>query len=449
MRSDVRMCNHPRVPAIYFFICLTVLAASCQEVLHKKLSAAEEEAGTLRADYLDSLADPLFSRLVRDSLLVNSYGFAPNEIVTYADTVYSERICEIPSAIPLVYDDDVQNYINLYAMRKKDLTERMIGKSGWYYPTIEKMLAEEQMPDVLKHLTMIESAMQINAASHKSAVGLWQIRPATGSSLGLEVSPWIDQRRDPLYATRAAIVYLKELYDRYNDWYLAIAAYNYGIGNMNKALARAAQEETEMPQDFWGLRKYLPLETRSYIPAFVAVVYLYNFQQEHNIRPACFNLPFGSVDTLHVKSPSSLEEVSETTGVGLDVLHFLNPSFSQGVLPKRKEDYRLALPVDYDTRLIAHRPPMPQAHVDSVCVRQTAQIIRRPIRVVPNPETMVPLAHYIDQGNTLASIADQYGCTVDDLVNWNSLYESTIRYGDELTVYVPRQGYEGATLVQR
>ena len=133
------------------------------------------------------------------------------------------------------------------------------------------MLAREQMPDILKHLTMIESAMQIKAASSKSAVGLWQIRPSTGVELGLEVSPRVDQRRDPLYATQAAIRYLKQLYGRYNDWYLAIAAYNYGIGNMGKAMARATAAGEEAPQDFWELRKYLPHETRSYIPAFVAV----------------------------------------------------------------------------------------------------------------------------------------------------------------------------------
>ena len=442
------MYDQSRVTTIYFFICLTALVASCQEVLHNNLST-HQESSTRPVHYLDSLADPLFSHLVRDSLFENPYGFAPNEIVTYADSVYAERVCQIPSGVPLVYDENVQDYINLYAMRKKDLTERMIGKSSWYYPAIEKMLAQEQMPDVLKHLTMIESAMQIKAASHKSAVGLWQIRPATGISLGLEVSPWVDQRRDPVYATRAAIRYLKELYDRYHDWYLAIAAYNYGIGNIDKAIARATAEEERVPQDFWELREYLPLETRSYIPAFVAVVYLYNFQQEHNLRPACFNLPFGQVDSLRVESPSSLEAVSETTGVGVDVLHFLNPSFLRGVLPLQEEDYRLALPVDYDTLLVAHQPLMSPPRIDSTCIRQTAQIIHRPIRVVPNPEEMMPLAHYINKGNTLASIAAQYGCTVDDLVNWNSLYESTIRYGDELTVYVPRQGYEEATLVRR
>ena len=448
MRLAVRMYDQSRVIAFYFFICLSVLATSCQEAIHGQLSA-EQDADQRPVGYLDSLADPLFSDLVRDSLYENFYGFTAQEIVTYADSVYAARICEIASGIPLVYDENVQDYINLYAMRKKDLTERMIGKSAWYYPMIEKMLAQEQMPDILKHLTMIESAMQIKAASSKSAVGLWQIRPSTGIELGLEVSPWVDQRRDPLYATQAAIRYLKQLYSRYDDWYLAIAAYNYGIGNMNKAIARATAAEEEAPQDFWELRKYLPRETRSYIPAFVAVAYLYNFQQEHNLRPASFNLPFDAVDTLHVESPSSLDEVSEITGVGLDVLHFLNPSFSQGILPERALSYPLALPVNYDDRRIAHRPPTPPARADSLCIWEVAQIIRRPVRIVPNPEKMVPLAHYIDKGNTLATIADQYGCTVDDLVNWNSLYESTIRYGDELTVYVPRQEYEEATFVQR
>ena len=448
MRSAIRMYDRQQVGAVYFFICLTMLTTACQEALQSQLSVDQAQEG-LPIDYLDSLADPLFSNLVRDSLFENPYGFAVNEIVTYADTVYAERICEIPSAIPLTYNEDVQDYINLYAMRKKDLTERMIGKSTWYYPAIEKMLAEEQMPDVLKHLTMVESAMHTKAASHKAAVGLWQIRPATGISLGLEVTPWVDQRRDPWASSRAAIVYLKELYHRYGDWYLAIAAYNYGIGNIDKALVRAAAAEAEVPYDFWELRKYLPTETSSYVPAFIAVVYLYNFQQEHNLRPAYFNLPFYAVDTVHIQPPSSFEEVSQTAGVSLDVLHFLNPAFLQGMLPEREEKYALLLPNNSSIPSMTQPLPVAEPRVDSMHIRQTAQIIRRPIRVVPNPEEMVPLAHYIDKGHTLAGIAQQYGCTVDDLVNWNSLYESTIRYGEELTVYVPRQAYEGGTLVRR
>ena len=448
MGSDFRMYDQRRVGAFYFFICLTIFSTACQETLHNQPSAKQEEEG-LPIHFLDSISDPLFSHLVRDSLFENPYGFASNEIIAYADTVYASRICEIPSAIPLAYDEHVQDYINLYAMRKKDLTERMIGKSAWYYPAIEKILAEEQMPDVLKHLTMVESAMHIKAASHKSAVGLWQIRPATGRSLGLQVSPLVDQRRDPVISSRAAILYLKELYQRYGDWYMAIAAYNYGIGNIDKAIARAQAAEAKTPQNFWELRKYLPLETRSYVPAFIAVVYLYHFQSEHNIRPAYFQLPFRTVDTVRVCPPSSLAAVSKTAEVGLDVLNFLNPSFLRGMLPAREDDYTLLVPTDLISSEAFRHPEVFFPRIDSLSIRQMAQIIRRPIRVVPNPELMVPVAHYIDKGNTLAGIAQQYGCTVDDLVNWNSLYESTIRYGDELTVYVPRQGYEAGTLVRR
>lgn len=266
---------------------------------------------------LDSLSDPLFSQLVRDSLYVNAYGFAANDLVTYDDSVYARRIGAIASAVPLYYDEDVRNYINLYAQRKKDLTERMIGKSAWYYPMIEPVLTAEQLPDVLKHLTMVESAMYLKAASHKSAVGLWQIRPATGRALGLEVSPQVDQRRDPVALSRAATVYLKELYERYGDWYLAVAAYNYGIGNVNKAIARATADERKALGFFFELRPYLPAETRSYVPAFVAVVYLYHYQQEHNLRPAYFDLPFREVDTAYVSAPFSLKQASETYRTGV------------------------------------------------------------------------------------------------------------------------------------
>ncbi len=447
MRLSLRTCHQRRAEFFYFFICLTVLTTACQEHLPREHSLFSEKVGA-PSTYLDSLADPLFSRLVRDSLLENPYGFTANEIITYADTVYAARICDISSALPLVYDEDVQDYINLYAMRKKDLTERMIGKSAWYYPVIERMLADEQMPDALKHLVMVESAMNAKAVSYKSAVGLWQIRPATGRELGLEVSDWVDERRDPFASSRAAISYLKSLHERYQDWYLAIAAYNYGIGNMSKAMARAQANEARVPQDFWELRKYLPKETRSYIPAFIAVVYLYHHQQEHNLRPAYFQLPFRQVDTLLVQAPTTFDEISEATGVSHDILNFLNPSFVRGVLPQ-DEQYALALPANKPARWVTHNQPMPPARIDSSYTWEVAQIIRRPLRVVPNPEKMISLVHLIESGHTLGSIAEQYNCTVDDLVKWNSLYEPIIRSGDELTVYVPRQQFGEATFVRR
>ncbi len=411
---------------------------------------------------LDSLADPLFTQLVRDERYVNAYGFTANDLVTYDDSVYAQRICAIESAIPLFYDENVRNYINLYAQRKKDLTERMIGKSAWYYPMIEPVLTAEQMPDVLKHLTMVESAMHLKAASAKSAVGLWQIRPATGVSLGLEVSSQVDQRRDPVASSRAAVVYLKKLYQRYGDWYLAIAAYNYGIGNVNKAIARATAAEQKAPASFSELRPYLPTETRSYVPAFVAVVYLYHYQQEHNLRPAYFDLPFRAVDTAYVTAPFSLGQASETYRAGVDELNFLNPALVRGVVPLQPTVYPLAVPamdiapMDIAPMDIAEKnttarryAPSLAALVDSAQVRQLARVVRRPDRVVPNPERMEPIVHFIERGNTLAGIAQQYGCTVDDLVHWNSLYDATIWSGDELIVYVPRLVPEKGTVVRR
>ena len=396
---------------------------------------------------LDSLSDPLFTQLVRDERYVNAYGFTANDLVTYDDSVYAQRICAIASGVPLFYDRDVRNYINLYAQRKKDLTERMIGKSAWYYPMIEPVLAAEQMPDVLKHLTMVESAMHLKAASAKSAAGLWQIRPATGVSLGLEVSSHVDQRYDPAASSRAAVAYLKKLYQRYDDWYLAVAAYNYGIGNVNKAIARATAASKKTPLTFFDLRDYLPAETRSYVPAFVAVVYLYHYQHEHNLRPAYFNLPFQEVDTTYVSAPFSLAEVSETYQVGIDELNFLNPSLLRGFVSLPSKAYPLAIPSKHKT--VSRGLPGAKVSGNASLVRQTARVVRRPLRVVPNPERMVPVVHFIEKGNSLASIAQQYECTVSDLVQWNSLYDSTIWAGDELIVYVPRVAQDLPTLVRR
>ena len=446
----------------YFLVAGALFFSACQEALRHQ-TVTEPPVVGWSAEGLDSLSAPLFTQLVRDARYVNAYGFAANDLVTYDDSVYAQRISAIESAVPLFYDEDVRSYINLYAQRKKDLTERMIGKSAWYYPMIEPVLAAEQMPNVLKHLTMVESAMHLKAASAKSAVGLWQIRPATGRSLGLEVSPLVDQRRDPVASSRAATVYLKELYQRYGDWYLAIAAYNYGIGNINKAIARATAAERKTPTSFFELRPYLPAETRSYVPAFVAVVYLYHYQQEHNLRPAYFNLPFREVDTAYVSAPFSLAQASQTYRVGIDVLNFLNPALVRGVVPVQPTAFPLAIPTtDVATMgiatmdiaamdIAAKRDALPilAAPTDSAQVRQVAQVIRRPERVVPSPERMAPKIHYIEKGHTLAGIAQQYGCTVNDLVHWNSLYDATIWSGDELIVYVPRLVPEEGTIVRR
>ncbi len=464
----------------YFLVAGALLLSACQEVLRRQ-TATEPPVVGWSSEALDSLSEPLFTQLVRNPQYVNAYGFTANDLVTYDDSIYAQRICAIESGVPLFYNQDVRNYIDLYAQRKKELTERMIGKSAWYYPMIEPVLTAEQMPNVLKHLTMVESAMHLKAASAKSAVGLWQIRPATGRSLGLVVSPQVDQRRDPVASSRAAVAYLKKLYQRYDDWYLAVAAYNYGIGNINKAIARATAAESKVPTSFFELRPYLPAETRAYVPAFVAVVYLYHYQQEHNLRPAYFDLPFREVDTTYVSAPFSLQQASETFRVGVDELNFLNPALVRGVVPAQSKNYPLAIPTtdvatmdiattDVATTEVATtevattevaatdvvaRPSdpkrfgSPSAMMDSARVRQLAQVLRRPVRVVPNPERMVPVVHYIEKGNTLAGIAEQYGCTVSDLVHWNGLYDVTIWSGDELLVYVPRVMPEEKTVVRR
>lgn len=431
----------------YFLAGGVLFLSACQEALRHQ-TVVEPPVIGWSTEVLDSLSDSLFTQLVRDSGYVNAYGFMANDLVTYDDSIYAQRIGAIASGVPLFYDQEVRDYINLYAQRKKDLTERMIGKSAWYYPMIGPVLAADQMPDVLKHLTMVESAMHLKAASAKSAVGLWQIRPATGRALGLEVSPQVDQRRDPVASSRAATAYLKELYQRYGDWYLAVAAYNYGIGNLNKAIARATAAEGKTPASFFELRPYLPAETRRYVPAFVAVVYLYHYQQEHNLRPAYFDLPFRSVDTTYVSAPFSLEQASEAHGVGVDQLNFLNPALLRGVVPLQPTTYPLAIPAK---NVAITRPSLsaPTAPIDSAQVRQVARVVRRAERVVPNPERMVAMVHSIEKGSTLAGIAQQYGCTVSDLVQWNSLYDATIWSGDKLIVYLPRLTPEEGTIVRR
>nr|WKN37776.1 transglycosylase SLT domain-containing protein [Tunicatimonas sp. TK19036] len=384
---------------------------------------------------LDKATNDLLSyrKVNQDEAYQNPYGFEEDELIDYPDTVYQKRFRQITSEVPLVFNHQVKNFIDLYATRKRDLTQRMMGKSSLYYPYIEQALAERGMPDELKHLAMVESALQIEAASPKAAVGLWQIRYATGSSLGLEINSLIDQRLDPYAATQAAADYLLHLHDLYDSWPLAIAAYNCGLGNLNKAIVRAGGSN-----DFWRVSQYLPRETRSYVPAFMAIVYLHHFQDEHNLHPIHPDLPFEAVDTVRVYREITLEDIAANTAVTLEELEFLNPALIQNKIPFRKEGYVLVLPTDKVAQFEKVRKAWVTVPNYASAVALTAKITKKKARVVPNSPNLTKIEYTVRPGNTLGGIASRFGCSVQEVQDWNGKRDNVIRVGEELLLYVPK-----------
>lgn len=261
------------------------------------------------------------------------------EAVTASDRDYIDRLQRINTVIELPYNKIVRSFINMYAERKKGLVEAMLGMSLYYMPIFEQALDKYGMPMELKYLPIIESALNPNAVSRAGATGLWQLMSATATGLGLEVNSVVDQRRDPYTSSDAAARYLRQLYRTYGDWSLTIAAYNCGPGNVNKALRRAGGGK----RDFWEIYRFLPRETRDYIPAYIAATYIMNHYDKHNISPALASKPIVT-DTVHVSRRVHFEQISEVMDIPIEEIRILNPQYRQDVIPGNIKPYPLALP---------------------------------------------------------------------------------------------------------
>lgn len=268
------------------------------------------------------------------------YQLDKKDVPVYSTSVVAERMYNIRSIVPLTYNSYVQRYIDVYTLEKREQVQKMLGLTAIYFPLIEEELDRRQMPMELKYLTVVESALNAHARSRVGATGLWQFMLGTGQEYGLRVDSYIDERKDPYKSTRAALSYLQKSYNMFGDWLLALASYNCGPNNVKKAIARAGGVN-----DYWAIRDYLPAETRGYVPAFIAVVYAFNYAQEHNLYPikADFSL---NQDSIHIKGMDiSLYNIAEMSGASYDELRNLNPEIKMGVIPYSSyESYIVRVP---------------------------------------------------------------------------------------------------------
>jgi len=251
--------------------------------------------------------------------------YSDTDIPYFPDSVYRERIAVMNDQSPFeyVYNTEVRKFIELYAYRKRSLTARIIGLAQIYFPLFEEQLDKYNMPLELKYLAVIESALNPTANSRAGAKGLWQFMYGTGKVYGLKVTSYVDDRYDPYKATKAACEHLSDLYDIYGNWSLALAAYNSGAGNVNKAIRRSGGVK-----NFWAIHNYLPRETRSYVPAFIAASYVMAYATEHKIQPVDPGILYYEVDTVTVNKPLTFDQISEMLNIPLDEIAFLNPSFN-------------------------------------------------------------------------------------------------------------------------
>ncbi len=353
-----------------------------------------------------------------------------------SDAVYKERLQKLPTIIEMPYNQVVKAYIEMYATRKADLVEKMLGMSLYYMPIFEDAVEKFQAPQELKYLPVIESALDPNAVSRAGACGLWQFMTNTATGEGLEVNSLVDERRDPILSSERAVQYLQKLYNIYGDWTLAIAAYNCGPGNVNKAIQRAGGVK-----DYWAIYPFLPQETRGYVPAFIAANYIMNYYPEHGISHALARKPI-VIDTVHVTKRVHFQQISDVLGIPMDELRILNPQYRADIIPGNIRPYALILPsmqaycyVANEDSIIAHDRGKyfgrDEVEPGSGSVRQSAD---------GGIEDLVVKTHTVRRGETLKTIARKYGVTVESIRNANNLRSSKVKRGTVLTIntYVKR-----------
>jgi membrane-bound lytic murein transglycosylase D len=254
------------------------------------------------------------------------------------DAVVRERLSYLSGCLNLQSNAVVRSYIRHYVQTKPDKTRLMLARRLTYFPIFEKKLAEYGLPNDLKYLAVVESALNPKAVSVAGASGLWQFMPSTGGEYGLRQNGSVDERNNPVESTEAAMRYLGHLYRQYNDWALALAAYNSGPTRVSSAIRRAGS------RNFWVIQRYLPEETRNYVPAFIAATYICNYFQQHGLRPTYPDLDEQLTAHIKVYEGMSFYDIVNATGVSIDVVRNLNPGYSRGHISARPEGQYVLLP---------------------------------------------------------------------------------------------------------
>ena len=389
------------------------------------------EAGTKIEDdsmvVLESMSGELDSLLgswyAQTYLMVDTTCTATAANPVFSDTVYTDRLANLPCIVPMTYNQPVRAHIDRYAKQLRHQVSYMLGMMEYYEPLIEQALDVHGVPNELKYLPVVESALNPVATSRVGATGLWQFMYGTGKLYGLKQNSLVDDRRDPVKSTWAAAKYLRTLYDRYGDWSLAIAAYNCGPGNVNKAIYRSGGKTA-----FWDIYWYLPRETRGYLPAFIAATYIMTYHAEHGICPMESKLPLAT-DTIMINRLIHFDQIVAVTGIDMETLRGLNPQYKENVIPGKFQPNSLRLPEDKIRDFILSGDSIYNYEREKYF---SAEKVKELKNQALNTGFVI---HKIRSGETLSTIARRYRVTITDLKRWNGLKSSNIVAGKTLKIY--------------
>jgi membrane-bound lytic murein transglycosylase D len=348
-------------------------------------------------------------------------------VPVFTNEDYSWRIEKLNEASPvqLDFNDIVKRYIDVYSVRHRDKTARILGLSEIYFPIFEEYLDKYDLPLELKYIAVIESALNPKAKSRSGATGLWQFMYHASRMFDLKISSYVDERMDPVKSTDAACKYLQYLYRIFGDWQLAIAAYNGGPGVVRDAI-KASGGKT----NFWEIAAFLPDQTRTYVPAFIAVNYVMNYNQEHNIVPDNMKFSYLKLSDVTVKESLSLQTVSKELDISITDLRRLNPIYKLDFIPNSELPAKLTLPVDKALAYVEKESELYAAPKTKVLYHD----IERNMSLTSGKKCII---HVVKAGEFFHKIAMKYACTSNNIKKWNKLTGDILHIGQKLKVWVP------------
>lgn len=351
-----------------------------------------------------------------------------NSVPAYLIESRIEKL-NLQTPIPLEYNQYVQAYIDVYTVKRPDHLAGILSRSKLYFPLFEEYLDKYGLPLELKYLAVVESALQPQAKSSSGAYGLWQFLFQASRMFDLKVTSYIDERADPVKSTDAACRYLKYLYSNFNDWLLAISAYNVGIGAVKEAIKQAGGEK-----DYWKLRPFLPVQARGYVPAFMAVNYVMNYYHSYDIKPLPETFHYDELATCNVKGGISFEQISRLTGISIDVLRLLNPVYKLDYIPVSDTGEAVSIVLPEDQLEIFYQQRSKFLSEDAPAPKK--------VEACGDTTGRRKITHIVQKGEFFHSIAMAYECRIEDLMRWNDLKDKRLYAGQKLIVWEPKDKAE-------
>ena len=416
------------------------LAAQQRKVLTHSSEIVTPPSLEADADALIAKWNQGYSTNLPDDTTCGSYRRNTPQITS--EMLYRDRIFRLPTAMNIPLNEKVRNGIEIFLTRKKTLISAMLSLGDYYFPTIEAILDKYKLPLELKYLIIVESGMNPTAVSPAGAAGLWQFMAPTAKAYGLTINSLVDERLDLEKSTDAAARYLRDLYQVYHDWFMALAAYNCGLGNLNRAVYRAGGRT-----DYWSVYPFLPRETQGYVPLFIGAFYAMHYHVDHQICPKNVSLPLAT-DTLIIHHSLSIRELSEAAGVSQSLFQLLNPQYKQGTVPGHISPCVIRLPMKAINRLDRRLEELYEnvekvrlgkmtvaaselSAVEGESTEEDTLELAEPI--APSAKTST---YTIRKGDTLAGIAKKHGITMDQLMKANSIKSTQYKLvpGKKLTI---------------